>query len=176
MKKPELLKLHLLQAIPELQHNPDRLLIFVDDGKIRSTLAEGLSFEYHYTLTLILTDYAGDLAGISIPLLDWIRVHQSELLANIEKAHQGLDFEAEILSNNTVDLVIKLPLTERVIVKKQNGQLHINYPLEPQYSKAENSTPVTLYDTDGSIIAQWQSVQNDLHHSLDMPLPQRRKT
>lgn len=173
MKKPEQLKLYLLHAIAELQQNPDRLLIFVDDGKIRHTHAQGLSFEYHYTLTLVLTDYAGDLAGITIPLLDWLKVNQSELFANLSKVEEGLPFEAEILSNHTVDLVIKLPLTERVIVKKHNTQLHVDYPSEPQYSQTEPSQPVILYDKDGSILAQWQSQENALYHSLDMPLPKR---
>lgn len=175
MKKPEQLRLYLLHAIAELKHNPDRLLIFVDDGKIRHTHAQGLSFEYHYTLTLVLTDYAGDLAGITIPLLDWLKVNQSELFANLEKTGEGLPFEAEILSNHTVDLVIKLPLTERVIVKKQGEQLHVDYPPEPQYSQAENAQAVILYDKDGTVLAQWQSVQNDLYHVLDVPLPKRSK-
>lgn len=173
MQKPEQLKQYLVQSIDELKHHPDRLLIFVDDGKIRHTLAQGLSFEYHYTLTLVLTDYAGDLAGIAIPLIDWLKINQSELFANLEKSGEGLPFEAEILSNHTVDLVIKLPLTERVIVKQQNEQLYVDYPPEPQYSQAENAQAVILYDKDGSVLAQWQSVQNDLYHVLDVPLPKR---
>ena len=45
MNKPDSLRAHLLAAIPELKHNPDRLLIFIDNGKIRCTGAAGLSFE-----------------------------------------------------------------------------------------------------------------------------------
>ncbi|MFX5195241.1 phage tail protein, partial [Acinetobacter baumannii] len=97
---------------------PDRILIFVDDGAVRSTLANGLSFEYAYTLTMILTDYAGDLAAVSIPLLDWVRMNQSNLMANLDNVKSGIKFEAEILANDKVDLAIQLPLTERVIVKQ----------------------------------------------------------
>ena len=68
-EKPDSLRKYLLDAIPELRRDPDRILIFVDDGAVRSTMANGLSFEYEYTLTMILTDYAGDLAAVSIPLL-----------------------------------------------------------------------------------------------------------
>lgn len=68
-EKPQSLRAHLLAAIPELCRDPDRILIFVDEGAVRSTMANGLSFEYVYTLTMILTDYAGDLAAVSIPVL-----------------------------------------------------------------------------------------------------------
>ncbi len=173
MKKPHLLKDFLLNAILELQHNPDRLLIFVDDGRVRNLLASGLSFEYEYTLTLVLTEYAGDLATISVPIFDWLRVHQSELLANVEKSKSGLPFEAEILNNGSVDLVLKLPLTERVIVERQGGTIHISYPQEPQYSTAEPSSVVTMYDKDGAALASWRSVDNDLYAVLDVPLPKR---
>lgn len=157
MKKPQSLRAHLLSAIPELERDPERILIFVDEGKIRSTMATGLSFEYAYTLNMILTDYTGDLAAISIPVLDWIRVNQSELMANLDKAHAGIKFEAEILANDKVDLAIQLHLTERVIVKKDQQTITTEYPAEPQYSKAEPAQKVTLYDKDGTELASWMS-------------------
>lgn len=175
MKKPQLLKDFLLGAVPELQQNPDRLLIFVDDGRVCNTLASGLSFEYEYTLTLVLTEYAGDLVTISVPVFDWLRVYQSELLANVEKSKSGLSFEAEILNNGSVDLVFKLPLTERVIVERQGGAIHISYPQEPQYSTAEPPSIVTMYDKDGMVLASWRSVDNNLYAVLDVPLPKRIK-
>ncbi|WP_178081838.1 phage tail protein, partial [Pseudomonas sp. B6(2017)] len=50
MNKPESLRVHLLDRVPELRHNPDRLLIFIDNGKVRCTAAASLSFEYSYDL------------------------------------------------------------------------------------------------------------------------------
>lgn len=157
MKKPQSLKDHLLSAVPELQRDPERVLVFADEGTVRSTLANGLSFEYVYTLTLILIDYAGDLAAVSIPVLDWIRTNQSELMANLENSKSAIKFEAEILSNDKVDLVIQIPVTERIIIKKEHDKLTITYPEEPQYHKAEQSKQVTLYDKDGTALASWQS-------------------
>ncbi|WP_151825908.1 phage tail protein [Acinetobacter junii] len=157
MKKPDSLKKHLLSAIPELRRDPDRILIFVDEGAVRSTLANGLSFEYVYTLTMILTDYAGDLAAVSIPVLDWVRINQSELMANTDKVKSGIKFEAEILANDKVDLAIQIPLTERVIVKQTSEGLNVDYPDEPQYHKAEESKQVTLFDKDGTELASWTS-------------------
>ncbi|MCU4482245.1 phage tail protein [Acinetobacter ursingii] len=157
MKKPQSLRNHLLAAIPELQRDPERILIFVDHGAVRSTIANGLSFEYAYTLNMVLTDYAGDLAAVSIPVLDWVRVNQSDLMANLDKVKSGIKFEAEILANDKVDLGIELALTERVIVKNIDEGLTVSYPDEPQYHKAEDSKPVTLFDKDGTVLASWIS-------------------
>lgn len=157
MKKPQQLRDHLLAAIPELEQNPDRLLIYVDTGHIHNTLANGLSYEYSYTLNLILTDFVGDLATVTVPLLDWIRVNQSELAANLDDVKKGIQFEADILDNDRVDLAISLPLTERVIVKQDANTIKIDYPGEPQYERATEPQQVTIYDKDDKPLAKWLS-------------------
>ncbi|MFB4401228.1 phage tail protein, partial [Pseudomonas inefficax] len=35
MDKPNSLREHLLAAVPDLKRNPDRLLMFIDAGKVR---------------------------------------------------------------------------------------------------------------------------------------------
>ena len=117
MKKLQSLRDHLLKAIPELAQNPDRILVFADNGNVRSTLANGL-----------------------------------------DKANEAIKFEAEIKTNDKVDLGIELALTERVIVKRDGGNLSIDYPAEPTYEKAAASTLVTLIDNaTGQTLASWQS-------------------
>lgn len=133
MNKPESLRAHLLATIPELKHNPDRLLIFIDYGKIRCTSAASLSFEYGFDLQIILTDFAGHPDSVMLPLLGWLSVNQSELLENLNKSADGIRFEADILDNSKVDLSLKLPLTERVVVSKDDqGNTTIRHPGEPQ--------------------------------------------
>ena len=159
MKKPDSLRAHILSAVKELQRDPDRMLIFTDKGNIRCTGAKGLSFEYVYDLNFILTDYAGELDAVMIPLLDWVRINQSELLMNLEKSKDAFKFETVILNNGTVDLSLTLPLTERVIVKRQdNGTLDITFPQEPQYEEPLDPQPMQLIDSNtGEILAQWTS-------------------
>ncbi|TWQ96510.1 phage tail protein, partial [Xanthomonas vasicola] len=91
----------------------------------------GLSFEYQYTLNLILTDYAGHPNSVMLPLLEWVQANQSELLSNT--ARRGdITFEADILANDAVDLSIKLPLTERVVVTaKAGGGYDMTHAPEP---------------------------------------------
>lgn len=135
MKKPNSLREHLLASLPQLKQNPDRLLIFVDNGKIRATSAPGLSFEYEYQLNVIITEFAGSPNAVSVPLLAWLQVNQSELLANLAKSKEGIPFEVDVLDGSTVDMSLSLPLTERVIVKQQpDGTFTITHPQEPQLS------------------------------------------
>ena len=133
MNKPESLRTHLLATIGELKHNPDRLLIFIDNGKIRCTAAASLSFEYSFDLQVILTDYAGHPDSVILPLLGWLSVNQSELLENLNKSAEGIQFEADILDNSKVDLSLTLPLTERVVVGKDaDGNTTVHHPGEPR--------------------------------------------
>ena len=134
MNKPSSLKQHLIAAVPELRGNPDKVMVFIDQGRIRSTTAPGLSFEYTYTLNLILTDFAGHPDAVAVPLLAWMKTNQPDLMENLEKAKDAIQFEADILADDLVDLAITLPLTERVIVKRLgDGTLDISHPDEPDF-------------------------------------------
>lgn len=137
MNKPESLRTHLLATIGELKHNPDRLLIFIDNGKIRCTAAASLSFEYSFDLQVILTDFTGHPDSVMLPVLGWLKVNQADLLENLDKSTKGIQFEADILDNSKVDLSLTLPLTERVIVRKDaDGKATIRHPSEPQRTAA----------------------------------------
>ncbi|MCB4794251.1 phage tail protein [Pseudomonas sp. NP21570] len=159
MNKPESLRAHLLAAIPELKRNPDRLLVFIDNGSMRSTAAPGLSFEYSYTLNLILTDFAVHPDAVAIPLFAWVLVNQRELMENQQKGMDAIKFEADILDNSKVDLSITLPLTERVIVKRMDdGTLQVDHPPEPQLDEFFPAGPWQLFGN-GELLAEWGSTQ-----------------
>ncbi len=166
MRKPDSLRSHLLNAVKELQRDPDRLLTFTDKGNVRCTMANGLSFEYTYEINLILTDFAGELDAVMLPLFDWVRTHQHELLVNTEKSKEAFKFETEILSNHTVDLSLTFPLTERVIVKRQgDGTLDISFPDEPQYETATEPKPFKMIDhKTGEVLAEWKSASPENHY------------
>lgn len=158
MNKPESLRAHLLATVPGLKKNPDRMMVFIDNGIMRSTAAVGLSFEYSYTLNLIFTDYADHPDAIAIPLFAWILVNQRELMENLERSKDAVAFEVDVLDNSKVDLSIKLPLTERVIVKRQDdGNLVVNHPPEPVVDDEQFFTPgLDLLTPDGDLIARWE--------------------
>lgn len=153
MLKPASLRSFLTSANPELARDPDRLLVFIDGGSLQATYAPGLSFEYAYTLNLIFTDYAGHPDAIMVPLLVWLREHQSELLANPDNRDK-ITFEADILANDAVDLSIKIPLTERVGVHPRSGAPghDIEHYPEPQFETGAPPPPRELW-LDGVLIA-----------------------
>lgn len=135
MNKPNSLRKHLLEHITELRNDPDRLLIFIENGKVRCTTAAGLSFEYEYNLQMVITDFAGHPDSVMIPLLGWLRINQHELLANHDTNKEAIQFDAEIMANDLVDLSITLPLSERVIVKLlEDGTLDVTHPDEPAFT------------------------------------------
>ncbi len=135
MKKPEGLRAHLTEALPWLRDNPDRLLVFIDEGGIVSTEEAGLSFEWRYTLNLIFTDLAEHPVDIVVPMLEWLRENQSELMGNPERRND-IRFEADVLAGDKIDLSIKLPLTERVGVHLQDGKPVVENYAEPRWEDA----------------------------------------
>lgn len=172
MNKPSSLRAHLLTHVRELSGSPDRLLTFIENGKVRCTAAAGLSFEYEYQLQLIITDYAGHPDTIMIPLLDWLRVNQPDTLANFDKNKDAIQFDAEILANDLVDLSITLPLSERVIVKPVEGGLNVTHPPEPQLTEHLPQQEYTLY-LGGVDSGSWTSGE-PRHSDIETPHPQPR--
>lgn len=163
MKKPNSLRDHLLNAVPELKRDPDRVLIHTESGKIRCNGLTALSFEYEYELNLILREYSGDLDAVMIPLFDWIRTNQNELLLNLDKSKDAFKYETVILSNNSVDLLLTMPLSERVIVKKNDdGSITTTFPPEPQYEEILEPKNLKLLNSMGEVIAEWQSTSPHL--------------
>ncbi len=130
MIKPTSVRIALTEALPHLKHEPDKLLIFIDQGQIVATGASSLSFEYRYQLNVILTDYAGCADTVIVALLAWVKRHQSELLNT--PGQPSLSFEADHLNHTSCDLSITLALMERVIVKQsKDGPPHIEHADEP---------------------------------------------
>lgn len=133
MYKPDSLRTFLVAAIPELARDPDRLSVYIDTGSIVSGMAQGLSWEYRYTLRLIITDFALDPDALMAPLIAWMRVNQPDTMANPDLAARAINFEADILSDATVDVAIALQLTERAICKPNaDGSYTVTHPPEPQ--------------------------------------------
>ncbi|CFQ86574.1 phage tail protein [Yersinia frederiksenii] len=133
MLKPKLLRQALTDSLPLLQTNPERLKMFVDGGRIVSTLAPSLSFENQYTLTLFIEDFPDDVDYLFVPILAWLREHQPDIMATEEKRRTGFIHKVDVMSDVLSDIRIDLQLTERAIVKEVDGALHVNHALEPTW-------------------------------------------
>lgn len=126
---------HLIErAVPELARDPERLIVMATDGAAVSTLAGGLSFEYRYTAAITVLDYTGHTDALFVPILAWVRVHQCELLDNPQSQRTGLEFMVEHLNTAAVDIGIRVPLTERALVKPDAAhptRYNVTHPAEP---------------------------------------------
>ncbi|MCQ5469354.1 phage tail protein [Pantoea brenneri] len=153
MLKPKQLREALTASVPLLQRNPDSLNMFIDGGRIASTLASSLSFEYQYQLNIVITDYADDIDLIMVPVLAWLRENQPDIMATEEKRRTGFTFKADVISDSLCDVSIDLQLTERVLVKQENGALHVTHLPEPPLP--ENvERPLQLY-VHGELVSEW---------------------
>jgi len=157
MYKPNSLRKHLTAANPDLQQNPDKLLVFADEGRAVACGTGSLSFEYRYKLNVIITDYSGEADALMVPLLAWIAVHQNDLLGNPELRKTGIGFEVDFNNHETIDLSMKLDLTERVVVKRGDaGRLDVRHTAELQPTPAYSDEFWTLYARD-TLIAEWHT-------------------
>jgi len=155
MYKPQNLRSYLLQASSELARDPDKLHLFVDEGRVVATATPGLSFEYHYVLNLIVTDIGLDLDLIFVPLLAWMRVHQRDAFALPAASQRGIRFEVDMTSATTLDLSIRLALTERTLVhRRDGGHLEVTHAAEPQLKPPFEDARWQLHK-EGQVLAEW---------------------
>ncbi|CDL79818.1 phage tail protein [Xenorhabdus cabanillasii] len=131
MNKPTQLRAELTAKIPYLRENPEYLHLFVEDGAVLATLAPSLSYEYEYTLNLIIEAYPGDQNILMAVVSHWLREHQPDSFANPDNRRSGFTFDVNFLNNDTADISIDLKLTERVQVTTENGTSTVTAIPEP---------------------------------------------
>ncbi|MDY0902014.1 phage tail protein [Pantoea agglomerans] len=131
MNKPQSLRSALNKSVPYVAENPDRLHLFVDSGQLVATSAASLSWEYRYTLNVVITDFTGDQNLLMAPVLLWLRENQPDAMQNSEAREKLFSFEVDILANDRCDISMDLKLTERVIATVENGKAHIEAVPEP---------------------------------------------
>lgn len=130
MNKLQKMRAFLIDAVPTLKRDPDKLLVFAEEGHLENPpRAPHLSFTYHYTASLVLTDFGADPDTVVVPLLAWLKKNQPDR-ADL----RALEFSAEILNNKDVDIEIRVPLTEFVAVTDNgNGTVSTDHLGEPIY-------------------------------------------
>lgn len=159
MNKLDALRKHLLASVPELKRNPEKLLTFINDGRVVFHRGEHLSHEYRVNAQLIITDYSGSLDTMMIPLLQWLSRYQPDLVPD-----EAINLEAEILNNHSWDLALTVQLTERVValVDCTAGRINVDHRM-PEYTI--DPCPATHWvmhlkgpqDEDYRQMAEWNS-------------------
>jgi hypothetical protein len=125
MNKPASLRAALVEAIPALGADPDKLVVFIDQGTVAASGTRSLSFEYRYVVNALLLDFAGEADAVMVALIDWARAHQPDLVTGGDDPDSGIRFEVDVLNNATCDLSVKMALTESVVVAVAPDGKHI---------------------------------------------------
>lgn len=136
MKKPNQLRKVLEQSDPFFIKNPDKLQLWIEDGKIVRTGTENLSFYYQYSLNIVVTDYPDNIAKLTVPILSYLQINQPELF-NPSLRESAVKFTPDFNNNHTADIHFEIsPITERVLVTdKKDGSVLIDYLPEPVWDK-----------------------------------------
>lgn len=132
MNKPQSLRSALNKSVPYVAENPDRLHLFVDSGQLVATSAASLSWEYRYTLNIVITDFTGDQNLLMAPVMFWLRQNQPDALQNSDQREKLFSFEVDILGNDRCDISMNLKLTERVVATTVDGKTRIEALPEPE--------------------------------------------
>lgn len=133
MEKPASLRAEIIRHLPELAENPDKLVMFVGNGRVVAHKAT-LSHSTEFTLSVLITDFSGNQDILKTAIIHWLQTHQPDILLPGQVGRDAFAFEAEILSDNTADILVSLKLSERTTaLLDDKGQIHIAHPAEPQH-------------------------------------------
>lgn len=158
MDKPAALKQTLLAQVAHLREHPETLSTYIDGGRLVARPGS-LSFEYRYTLNLVVQDFAGDIDLIMVPLLAWVAVNQPDLLDRAP--NQPLTFECDVLDADAQDVSIDLELTELVRVAQVDVGFsveHLPEPPRPDAFPGMGDTPVSLWRVAAENMANGETV------------------
>ncbi|WP_313378645.1 phage tail protein [Achromobacter insolitus] len=155
MRKARELREFLTRAVPLFEAEPDRLQVFIDKGKLIATGVPGLSHEYRFTLSIIITDFTGEADTVMLPVLAWMLINQADAFATPEQRENALSFMVDFNNSESMDIEIQAQITERVTVQATPNQgyavQHQTEPIDEWEPAAGAPLPVTL---DGSEIAR----------------------
>ena len=154
MHKLKSLRQALIDAIPQLNANPERLQMSVGGGNIDARQASSLSFEKRYALNVKVSGFTGDSEGFFVPVLAWLRENQPDIFTLDEGRKNGYTFAVVLNDDDTMDITISVQLTERILVSQEQGALHVTYSPEPPLPDPV-TRPKALY-INGELVSQWE--------------------
>ena len=141
MIKPASLRAAIVAMLPEAERDPQKLLMWVDQGALVSRGTGTLGFAYRYRLNIILIEYAGEPSVVMLAVINWLSVHQPERLT---PGQEAFSIEVDLIDSKTVDLQLQIQLDENVSVsRREDGSFNMQHLAEPD----------PLFDDDLPLIA-----------------------
>lgn len=141
--KHEALRAYLVEALPELARDPDKLAIYMTGGRLRGRYGANLGFQYDAQLQIDLLGFRGQPAAFFLPLLLWLRLYEPAVLQNHERADSAIRFELDLVDNGAVDITIQLPMSEAVdVAPQEDGSFTMTLREEPRV--VDEGSPLDL--------------------------------
>ena len=153
MHKLKSLRQALIDAIPQLSANPERLQMSVGSGSIDARLASSLSFEKRYVLSVNVSGFTGESEGLFVPTIAWLRENQPDIFTLDEGRKNGCTFQLNMNDDGSADISLSLQLTERILVSEEGGTLDARYAPEPPLPEPV-TRPKELY-INGELVSRW---------------------
>ncbi|WP_276681454.1 phage tail protein [Thalassolituus oleivorans] len=126
MNKLNSLKEQLINMIPQLKKQPDKLVIFADEGTIKGEFQKSMSWQYEWKTIIIIEDFHGHPDTLFLPIVLWCAKNQRDL------KRDDIKFIIDHLDNDRSHIRIELPTDQRVIVTTdENGNYTTTNPTEP---------------------------------------------
>lgn len=156
MKKLSALRQHIIKSLPDLNTDPDKFLSFIEDGNIIMNRGPNLTHKWDFVGQFILVEFTQDIDVLVVAILQWLRRYEPD-----QRPEDAVQFEAEITSETTLDLILRIRLSERVIVNvdDKNQELNATHTM-PSFDEPTYSGPWSLYLQDGErkeLLATWDN-------------------
>lgn len=128
MEKPALLRAEIEKHLPEIKVNPEKLAMFIAPAHVVASKGT-LSHETNFTLSILITDFTGDLDVLNIVIINWLQEHQPDILGPGATDSGAYSIEADILGAGSADVLIELKLTERTVALiDDDGNIKVSHP------------------------------------------------
>jgi hypothetical protein len=150
MNKLASLRAHLLSIPGEITIEPDDLLTFADSGQIISS-ASGTNehYEFKYKGNIIISNYSGQADKLAYWLLQWMKANQPDHLDD------PIQFEADILNDDSVDLSLTIELNETVKIEQTADGILLHHVDEPSIEPIPLDAATWTLAANGDEVANW---------------------
>lgn len=129
MLKLDTLRAAITTALPELARSPENLRIWIERGAGRCQGTATDAFGFAFQANVLIVEMTSDIAVLAHAVFRWLRVNQPDLLA---PGREGFSFDADILDNRSVDVLMQIQLTQNVTVAPiGDGRFNLAYLPEP---------------------------------------------
>jgi len=118
MRKIDSLCETLRAAIPEAASDPTALRVWIDRGQAQARQTANNAFALAFRLNVLAVGVKTDLSLITLAVTSWLRANQPDLL---QPGKDSFTFDADILDNDTADVLIQIDLTQNYEVTVVDG-------------------------------------------------------